>query len=98
MRKNLADVLPNGKMLKDSPVGIVVCGDREKAHDRQISYLLQDLQCGDRKPSGGGFGTWTGRGLAWRASTRRTHCTYTCSIQSTRKYNSGLSNCRWLAS
>jgi len=42
MRKNLADVLPNGKMLKDSPVGIVVCGDREKAHDRQISYLLQD--------------------------------------------------------
>jgi Nitroreductase len=29
-------------MLNDSAVGIVVCGDMEKAHDRQISYLLQD--------------------------------------------------------
>jgi Nitroreductase len=41
-RKKLAEALPNGKMLNDSPVGIVVCGDMEKAHDRQISYLLQD--------------------------------------------------------
>ena len=44
MRKKVAEGLPNGKMLMDSPVGIVVCGDMEKAHDRQISYLLQD--CG----------------------------------------------------
>jgi nitroreductase len=44
MRKKIAEGLPNGKMLMDSPVGIVVCGDIEKAHDRQISYLLQD--CG----------------------------------------------------
>jgi nitroreductase len=42
MRKKLAEGLPYGKMLMDSPVGIVVCGDMEKAHDRQISYLLQD--------------------------------------------------------
>ena len=42
MRKKLAEGLPYGKMLMDSPVGIVVCGDLEKAHDRQISYLLQD--------------------------------------------------------
>ena len=41
-RKKVAEGLPNGKMLMDSPVGIVVCGDMEKAHDRQISYLLQD--------------------------------------------------------
>lgn len=42
MRKKIAEGLPNGKMLMASPVGIVVCGDIEKAHDRQISYLLQD--------------------------------------------------------
>lgn len=41
-RKKLAEALPNGKMLNDSPVGIVVCGDMEKAHDKQISYMLQD--------------------------------------------------------
>jgi nitroreductase len=34
--------LPNGKMLADAPVGIVVCGDLQRAHDGQLSYLLQD--------------------------------------------------------
>jgi nitroreductase len=29
-------------MLKDAAVGIVVCGDLHRAHDRQVSYLLQD--------------------------------------------------------
>ncbi len=38
----IAEVLPNGKMLPDAAVGIVVCGDIEAAHDRQLSYLLQD--------------------------------------------------------
>jgi nitroreductase len=38
----LADALPNGGMLRDAAVGIVVCGDLEAAHDRQLSYLLQD--------------------------------------------------------
>jgi nitroreductase len=38
----IADALPNGKMLPQAAVGIVVCGDLEAAHDRQLSYLLQD--------------------------------------------------------
>lgn len=38
----MADALPHGRMLTSAPVGIVVCGDLEAAHDRQISYLLQD--------------------------------------------------------
>ena len=38
----IAEVLPHGKMLATAPVGIVVCGDLEVAHDRQLSYLLQD--------------------------------------------------------
>ena len=42
MLTKIADVLPNGKMLADAPLGIVVCGDLDRAHDRQLSYLLQD--------------------------------------------------------
>ncbi len=38
----IADVLPNGKMLPLASLGIVVCGDLDGAHDRQLSYLLQD--------------------------------------------------------
>ena len=38
----IADALPNGKMIADATLGIVVCGDLEAAHDRQLSYLLQD--------------------------------------------------------
>jgi nitroreductase len=38
----LADGLPNGQMLRQATVGIVVCGDVAAAHDRQLSYLLQD--------------------------------------------------------
>ncbi len=38
----IADALPNGKMLPLASLGIVVCGDLEAAHDRQLSYLLQD--------------------------------------------------------
>jgi nitroreductase len=41
-RKKIAEGLPNGKMLVDAPVGIVVCGDLQKAHCELISYLLQD--------------------------------------------------------
>lgn len=37
-----AEGLPNGKMLADAPVGIVVCGDLQRAHDGLLSYLLQD--------------------------------------------------------
>jgi nitroreductase len=38
----IAQGLPNGKMLGECSVGIVVCGDLEVAHDKQIGYLLQD--------------------------------------------------------
>lgn len=38
----LADGLPYGKMLKHAPLGIIVCGDMDKAHRGELSYLLQD--------------------------------------------------------
>jgi nitroreductase len=40
--QRLAEGLPNGTMLGSATAGIVVCGDQEAAHDKQISYLLQD--------------------------------------------------------
>ena len=42
MLNRLASGLPNGQMLSDAALGIVVCGDLARAHDRQLSYLLQD--------------------------------------------------------
>ena len=42
MLAKIAEGLPNGKMLPDAALGIVVCGDLQRAHDRQLSYLLQD--------------------------------------------------------
>lgn len=41
-RARMVEQLPNGKMLVAAPVGIVVCGDLERAHVRSLSYLLQD--------------------------------------------------------
>ena len=38
----IADLLPNGQMLRHAAAAIVVCGDLEKAHDGQESYMLQD--------------------------------------------------------
>jgi len=38
----IASGLPYGQMLGSAALGIVVCGDLEAAHDRQLSYLLQD--------------------------------------------------------
>ncbi len=38
----LAAALPNAPMLATAPLGIAVCGDLDLAHDRQLSYLLQD--------------------------------------------------------
>jgi nitroreductase len=38
----IADALPNGQMLREAALGIIVCGDLDQAHDRQLSYLLQD--------------------------------------------------------
>jgi nitroreductase len=31
-----------GKMIGSAALGIVVCGDLEAAHDKQLGYLLQD--------------------------------------------------------
>lgn len=44
MRTRIAAGLPNGGMLAHAPVGIVVCGDRTRAHRgmESESYLLQD--------------------------------------------------------
>ncbi len=42
MLSRIAEGLPNGKMLADAPLGVVVCGDLRRAHDGQLSYLLQD--------------------------------------------------------
>lgn len=39
----LAAALPNGKMLAGAAVALVVCGDLNRAHDRQLSFLLQDV-------------------------------------------------------
>ncbi len=41
-REKVAEGLPYGKMLKEAGAAIVVCGDLDKAHDRQMSYLMQD--------------------------------------------------------
>lgn len=42
MRARIAEGLPNGKMLIEASVGIVVCGDISAAHDNQLSYMIQD--------------------------------------------------------
>lgn len=39
---SLAEFLSNGQMLLGAGLAIVVGGDLEAAHDRQLSYLLQD--------------------------------------------------------
>jgi len=38
----IAAALPNGQMIGRAALGIAVCGDLAVAHDRQLSYLLQD--------------------------------------------------------
>lgn len=42
MLARLAGGLPNGSMLSTAAFGLIVCGDLQRAHDRQLSYLLQD--------------------------------------------------------
>lgn len=41
-RREISNCLPNGKMLANASVGIVVCGALEEAHASELSYLLQD--------------------------------------------------------
>ena len=40
--KKVADCLPNGSFLADAPLGIIVCGDLNRAHSGSLSYLIQD--------------------------------------------------------
>ncbi|MBN2302056.1 MAG: nitroreductase family protein [Lentisphaerae bacterium] len=42
MLGQIANGLPNGQMLRKAGVGVVVCGDMNKAHDSQESYMIQD--------------------------------------------------------
>jgi nitroreductase len=39
----IAEILPHGKMLNQAPAAIIVCGDLDRAHSGELSYLLQDL-------------------------------------------------------
>jgi nitroreductase len=38
----LAELLPRGALIAQAAAGIVVCGDKQAAHRRELSYLLQD--------------------------------------------------------
>ncbi len=38
----MAEALPNAPMLRHAPLAILVAGDLQRAHDGQLSYLLQD--------------------------------------------------------
>jgi nitroreductase len=40
--RGIAEGLPNGKMLADAGLGIVVCGELAKAHAGELSFMLQD--------------------------------------------------------
>ena len=40
---SMVEVLPNGKMLGQAPLAIVACGDINRAHINELSYLLQDM-------------------------------------------------------
>jgi nitroreductase len=42
MLAKVSEGLPNGKMLAKAAVGLIVCGNLGRAHDNQLSYLLQD--------------------------------------------------------
>ncbi len=38
----IAEALPNGSFLAEAGLGLVVCGDLQRAHGGELSYLLQD--------------------------------------------------------
>jgi len=42
MLEQIAAALPNGKFLPQAGNGIVVCGDLDRAHGNELSYMLQD--------------------------------------------------------
>jgi len=38
----VAEILPNGQMLRNAGAGIIICGDMKQAHSQSESYMLQD--------------------------------------------------------
>ncbi len=42
MLQKIAEGLPHGKFVTEAGLCIVVCGDVERAHGRELSYLIQD--------------------------------------------------------
>ena len=40
---NIVKILPNGQMLRQAPAAVIVCGDINRAHANEVSYMLQDL-------------------------------------------------------
>jgi nitroreductase len=42
LQAKVASFLPNGPMLAEAPLGFVVCGDLDRAHAGELSFLLQD--------------------------------------------------------
>ena len=43
MLDTIVKILPNGQMLRQAPAAVIVCGDINKAHANEVSYMLQDL-------------------------------------------------------
>lgn len=43
MLDRITGILPHGQMLKQAPAAVIVCGDINKAHSNELSYMLQDL-------------------------------------------------------
>ena len=39
----IVKILPNGQMLSQAHAALIVCGDINRAHANELSYLLQDL-------------------------------------------------------
>ncbi len=42
LRRRVSECLPNGKFLSQAPLGIILCGDKERSCHKEVSYLLQD--------------------------------------------------------
>jgi nitroreductase len=38
----MADGMPNAQMLREAPLGVLVCGDMQRAHGGLESYMIQD--------------------------------------------------------
>jgi nitroreductase len=43
MLLNMVKCMPNAQMLRQAPAAVLVCGDIDRAHANELSYMLQDL-------------------------------------------------------